>query len=500
MAIAMSIMVFGYDSSFIGNLLAVDSFKRDFGLDGVSTKEKNDTTSNLISVYSAGAFWGSVFMLFPLDYLGRKSSLAGSNALFVLGAILSTAANGNLGMMYAGRVICGFGIGGAVSVAPTYISELSPPAIRGRMTGLFESFYQVGSLVGFWINFGIDQTIDTKKSIAWQIPMAVQLIPPGIVLLAIPWLRESPTWLLKKDRDEEALKVYSYIRNLPESHPYLHEDIAFVKAQIELERAITTDNSRRASFIEYLRCVCKESVQKGVRNRFLLVIMITMWQPWCGAVAVNYYSPTIFRSIGLYNTTLWTGIYGVIKAGASIIYFTVFIDRFGRKWPWIVSCVGCSVCMYYLAGYVSLAYPVQGVPETASEVAAGKGATAAILLFGFMWSFGANGLPLVIASEIFPPSLRSVAGPFASLNVWLWSFVTTKTLPYMYTSMGYGIYVFFGCVLICAAIYAFFYIHETKGLRIDQMDELFGGVGGQKIDYEKEVTEVEHKENVHTMK
>ena len=185
-------------------------------------------------------------------------------------------------------------------------------------------------------------------------------------------------------------------------------------------------------------------------------------------------SPTIFASIGLTDVTLWTGIYGVIKAGGSVIFFTFFIDKFGRKWPWIVSSVSCALCQYYLAGYIAVGKPSLTSTQSSSTVAGGKAATAFIMIFGAMWSFGANGLPWIISSEIFPSSLRSISGPFAAMSVWLWTYVVTKALPSMYTSMGYGVYIFFASCLICASVYAFFFIPETKGLRIDQMDHLFG--------------------------
>lgn len=495
----MNVLAFGYDTSYIGTTLALKSFQRDFGLDKMSDTEQDDVTGNLTSIYSVGGFFGALLMFYSLEFLGRKMTVLISDSFFILGAILSTAAGGHLGLMYAGRLICGFGMGGAIAVTPTYISELSPPAIRGRMTGLFESVYQVGSLVGFWINFGITRHIDTNSSIAWRIPMGVQLIPAGLVALGIPFLRESPTWLLKKGREEEAIKVYSFLRMLPESHTYVLEDVANVKAQLELERAIciTPDvegsGNIKVSFWRFLRTAVKEAMSKGVRNRFALVAMVCLLQPWCGAVAINYYSPTIFESIGLDNVTLWTGIYGIIKSISAIIFFSVLIDLTGRKWPWIVSCVCCAICMYYLAAYVKIEHPTVGVQMSASGEAASKGATAAIMLFGFAWSFGANGLPLIIASEVFPSSLRSVGGNFASMCVWLWSFVVTKSVPSMFRAMGWGIYVFFGSILVSAALYGFFFIPETKGLRIDQMDMLFGGIAGQVVDYEKEL-KVEHAE------
>ena len=133
--------------------------------------------------------------------------------------------------------------------------------------------------------------------------------------------------------------------------------------------------------------------------------------------------------------TLWTGIYGIIKAGGSIIFFTFFIDTFGRKMPWIVSSLTCAVCQYYLAGYVAMGKPTAGVTQSASTIAGGKAATAAIMVFGAAWSFGANGLPWIISAEIFPGSLRSISGPFAGMSVWLWTFVVTKALPSMFTGV-----------------------------------------------------------------
>ncbi|PYI00881.1 general substrate transporter [Aspergillus sclerotiicarbonarius CBS 121057] len=361
MAISMSLLVFGYDTSFIGTTLEIPSFTRDFGLDQMSSGEKSDTTGNLTSVFSVGAFFGSLFMFFIFELFGRRVSLLIADGLSILGAVLCTAANGNL-------------------------------------------------------------------------------------------------------------------------------DVGFVKAQLDIERALTSEGEKH-SLWQYLGAAFKEARMKGIRNRFGLVVMMTIFQAWGGAVAINYYSPTIFRSIGLENTTLWTGVYGVIKSVSAIIYFIFFIEAAGRKWPWIISCIGCGICMYFLGAYIHIVNPESGTPQSASQEAAGKAAAAAIMIYGFVWSFGANGLPLIIASEIFTPSLRSVSGPFAGMSVWLWSFVVTKVEPYMFDNMGtggFGVYFFFGTMLFCSTVYAYFFIHETKGLRTDQMDALFGAVNGQVVDYEEE--------------
>ncbi|KAF2176572.1 general substrate transporter [Zopfia rhizophila CBS 207.26] len=502
LVISMGVLAYGYDSAFIGTTITQKSFKRDFGLKDMSKAEQNAVSSNLTSIYSAGGFFGALFMFFSLELLGRRMTVIISDAIFIIGAILCTVPTHQLGLIYAGRLLTGLGVGGIAAVSPIYIAEISPPAIRGRLTGFFESFYQTGAVIGFWINYSIVHNIDPEKSIAWRIPMAVQLIPAGLLAFMIPMLKESPTWLLKRGRDDEAFAVYSYIRNLPENHKYIQEDVTFVKNQIAKERAMVT-GKEAPSFTEFIKAAARESTMKGMRNRYLLVFLMFMWQAWSGAAAINYYSPTIFTSIGLTDVTLWTGVYGLIKAIGSIIFFTCFIDAFGRKWPWVVSSLCCAFCQYYLAGYIAIGKPKAGVPMSDSTVAGGKAATAFIMIFGATWSFGANGLPWIISAEIFPSSLRSISGPFAGMSVWLWTFVVTKALPDMYTSMGYGVYVFFASCLVLASVYAYFFIHETKGLRMDQMDELFGFVreGGDVSPTEEKSLDLEgEKERVDVMR
>ncbi|KAI1547880.1 hypothetical protein PtrCC142_002428 [Pyrenophora tritici-repentis] len=471
LVISLGILAYGYDSAFIGTTIAQESFQRDFG---ITKANKNEVTSNITSIYSAGGLVGALLMYPFLELLGRRAAVIVSDAVFLVGAVMCTVPKNQLSLILAGRFFTGMGVGGLAAVSPVFIAEISPPAIRGRLTGFFESFYQTGAVIGFWINYGIVLNIEKSKSTAWRIPMAVQLIPAGLLALMIPILKESPTWLLKRGRDAEALKSYAFYRNLPEDHPYIAQDVQYVRNEIAKERAALLHGEMHASFLTITKAAAREAALPGMRNRFLLVFLMFMWQAWSGAAAINYYSPTIFTSIGLSNITLWTGIYGVIKAGGSVIFFTFFIDKFGRKWPWIVSSLICAFCQYYLAVYIALGKPTVGQPMSDSTVAGGKGATAMIMIFGAAWSFGANGLPWIISSEVFPASMRSISGPWAAASVWIWTLVVTKALPQMYTSMRWGVYVFFATALVCASVYAWFCIHDTKGLRMDQMDELFG--------------------------
>ena len=116
--------------------------------------------------------------------------------------------------------------------------------------------------------------------------VAVQIIPAGLLALMLPLIKESPLWLLKKDRNDDAYLVYSYLRNLPGDHPYIAEDVYFVKGQISSERMISTGSD--TSLTSILKGALRESFMKGIRNRFVLVFLMFMWQAWSGAAAINY--------------------------------------------------------------------------------------------------------------------------------------------------------------------------------------------------------------------
>jgi MFS family permease len=110
----------------------------------------NLLSANIVSCYQAGAFFGALFAYIAAYQLGRTSGLVLFAAIFTLGSGLMLGANGDrgLGLIYAGRVLAGIGVGGASNLAPIYISEISPPAIRGRLVCMFELGWQIGGLVG----------------------------------------------------------------------------------------------------------------------------------------------------------------------------------------------------------------------------------------------------------------------------------------------------------------------------------------------------------------
>lgn len=151
----------GYDSAFIGGTIALDSFQEEFKFDEMTESSQNLLKANIVSLYQAGAFFGAFFAYPVGHFFGRKIGLIASALVFTLGAGIMLGLNRErgFGIMYAGRVLAGIGVGAGSNITPIYISELSPPAIRGRLVGVYELGWQVGGLVGFWINVCSDRAL-----------------------------------------------------------------------------------------------------------------------------------------------------------------------------------------------------------------------------------------------------------------------------------------------------------------------------------------------------
>ncbi|ELU42358.1 quinate permease [Rhizoctonia solani AG-1 IA] len=359
-SVSMGAAAMGYDTGVIGGTLALPSFRRDFGLDRTSQHERDTLSGNIVSTFQVGTFFGSL-LTFPLvEKYGRVKGMLAAGAVFMVGAVLMTAANGHLGMIYAGRGIAG--LGSASLIIPVYIAEVSPPSIRGRLVGIFEILSQGGSMVGFWINYIMDRTVSSDTKTQWVIPLAIQMLPGLFLLLGAALAPESPRWLAKKDNWDKARKNLQYLRQLPLDSNYVEEELQGIREQIENERLLVGEagSSWWSSF--------KELFHKGTRNRVAIGLTLMMCQNMTG---VNF-----------------GGLIG-------------------------------SLPMWYIGGYVFVVDP-------ATKAAAGQ--------------FTRNG------SHATQPQSRN----------------------------HLGTYFFFASLMIVFGIWAYFFVPETKGKTLEDMDRIFG--------------------------
>ncbi|CAG8947141.1 unnamed protein product [Penicillium salamii] len=457
----------GYDSAFIGTTISLDSFKDEFGFGAMGDTERNLISANIVSCYQAGAFFGA-FFAYPIGHFwGRRIGLLAAGLVFTLGAGLMLGANGDrgLGLLYGGRVLAGLGVGAGSNITPIYISELAPPAIRGRLVGVYELGWQIGGLVGFWINFGVDETLAPSHK-QWLIPFAVQLIPSGLLLIGVIFIRESPRWLFGRGRREEAIKNLCWVRQLPENDIYMIEEIGAIDQALE--------EQRRSIGIGFWKPFQAAGTNKKVMWRLFLGSALFFWQNGSGINAINYYSPTVFKSIGVKgtNTSLFTtGIFGVVKTVVTLIWLLWLIDQVGRRNLLLVGAAGGSVCLWIVGAYIKIAQPENNKSDSLT------GGGIAAMFFFYLWTVFYtptwNGTPWVLNSEMFDPNMRSLAQACAAASNWLWNFLISRFTPQMFSAMGYGVYFFFASLMMCSIVFVYFLVPETKGIPLESMDTLF---------------------------
>jgi sugar porter (SP) family MFS transporter len=462
-------MSFGWDSSVIGGVIVLPPFVRDFGLGDSKSVATANLAANIVSTLQAGCFLGALVASPLTDRFGRKWCLIGVSLVVIIGIIMQSAANGNLGPMYAGRFISGMGVGAASTINPIYVSENAPRAIRGLLTGLYQLFIVTGGMIAFWINYSVSIHFPHTK-IMYIFPLAIQALPALLLCCSMLLCHESPRWLARQDRWEDCKRVLARIRNLPPTDQYVVDEFQEIVDQLEKERREIGD----ATFWNLQR---EMWTIPGNRRRVLISIFLMICQQMTGTNAINTYAPTIFQNLGLTGTStslFSTGIYGIVKVTSCICFLLFMADSLGRRRSLLWTSIAQGLAMFYIGLYVRIAPPKPGqdVPP------AGYFALVSIFLFAAFFQFGWGPACWIYASEIPAARLRSLNVAYAAATQWLFNFVVARAVPTMLVTVGsdgYGTYLIFGSFCFSMFVFVWFFVPETKGISLEHMDALFGG-------------------------
>ena len=218
-------------------------FTDDFGFTNFSDKRKADITSNVVSLLQVGAFFGALGGGYICGKLGRKNGLFVGSLIFLIGSIAQTVAMHDLAPMYAGRVIAGFGVGIMSVICPTYVAEMAPKNVRGKITGMFQIVVVVGVAASYWLEYIISVSPIKHKSSSWRVPIGAQCFPCVIMLMLLPLIRESPRWLITKGREEQALANLAWARKRGIEDPRVLEEYAEMQAAHREEVETTAGTS-----------------------------------------------------------------------------------------------------------------------------------------------------------------------------------------------------------------------------------------------------------------
>ncbi|KAL3426690.1 MFS quinate transporter [Phlyctema vagabunda] len=469
--------MFGYNNGVIGGTIVLPSFERDFHLPPIGSSRYDNITSNIISFLQIGGLVGAMSTFPCVKYLGRKRALNALAAVGVVGAVIQTFSAGRLALMYVGRAISGVALGGATVVIPLYLAELSPPAIRGSIVGIYEINNQLSGLVGYWCNYIVNHYISSTSSRQWQIPLAMQIIPAALLLLtSLTVMPESPRFLVNQNKTAQARRVLAYIRHLDQDHEYISSEIRdFETAKRELEKGRTGERF----------AMLRELTWKGNRNRVIIGVFLMVGQNLTGINGVNFYTPTIFRAIGFRGTNnvlLASGMYAVAKTLATLTSLIFFIDRAGRRKLLITSAIGASVSLWYIGGYATAANITltsstssgQEQGDTSSIPAAGWVAIVALYIYAASFSIAWNGVVWIYCSEIFRARIKDLAVCLTTFTQWLSQFAVARASPYMLSSLRGGFFFFFAACTALMTVIVYLWVPETKGRSLESMDAVFG--------------------------
>ncbi|CAO2652377.1 Nn.00g006600.m01.CDS01 [Neocucurbitaria sp. VM-36] len=452
----------GIDEGLIGTTAELEPFKRKFGLEDElkSDHEIAELLSNITSMVQMGSILGALIAFFITDRIGRLWATRQLCLVWVTGIsiFLASSRTGSVGQIYAGRFIAGVGIGQTTVVAPTYLAETAPRAIRGLCVCAFAGAVYIGIMLAYFASWGSSIHISSATDAQWLVPNSMHLMFAGIIFTLSFFSRESPRWLIKVGRHEEALETLSRLRQLPADHPYVTSEIIDINDQLNREREATMGTT-------WLGPIRELFSSKANLYRIQLSVMSQLLSQWSG-----------MGTTGQNEKLFATAIFGVVKFVSSMICAFFLIDFLGRKRSLSAGISLQLFAMLYMAIFLLIDNKVSDkkAPQTASQKNAAMGAIVMIYFSGFGWALGWNSIQYLINSEIYPLRLRALGGSIAMTFHFVNQYGNSKAVPLMFLAMTTGgTMLFFSCVTAIGLVWVYFFLPETTGKSLEAMDEMF---------------------------
>ncbi|ETN44473.1 uncharacterized protein HMPREF1541_10143 [Cyphellophora europaea CBS 101466] len=445
------VSIFGYNQAAAGGVLTTRSFNDQFpqmdviNNEGERKRYNSTVQGTVIALYTLMGVFGALACTFFGDTVGRRWTLWISCLFNAIGALLMCTAF-SFGQFIVSRLVLGFGTGGVIATTSVWQSELSKASSRGSHVSAFGIFCGIGLALALWIDFA---TSYSSSSFAWRFPLAVPMLFSAIAMPTIFTLPESPRWLMKKGRSNEAGEILQL----------LHQDPGIVEKELQDIR-ISLDVSGGTD----LRSLFTMGEQR-VLHRALIGCIAQMMLQMTGINSVTYYASSLYASeLGFGVKTaeaLAAASQFCIILGSSICSFTV--DRYGRRTLMLGSAASMSACFAFLAGLVSH-------PSNKSVL---KTAVFFVYLYQTVYTLGFLGIPFLYASEIAPAKQRAAICGISTAVSWLFNFLVAEVTPIAFTDIGWRYFIVY-CVLNAAWVpIIYFFFPETKGRALEEIDEIF---------------------------
>ena len=430
-------ILFGYDIGVMTG--ALPFLQNDWGLAGNASIIGWITSSVMFGAIFGGALAGQLS-----DKLGRRKMILLSALIFVVGSILSGLApqDGSL-YLIAVRVLLGLAVGAASALVPAYMSEMSPARLRGRLSGINQTMIVSGMLLSYVVDFLLK---DMPETIAWRLMLSLAAVPAIILFLGVLRLPESPRFLVRHGKLEEARQVLGFIREKHEVDAELRD----IQETAQEETAAAANTSLSTLLSDKYRYL----VTAGVG--------VAAFQQFQGANAIFYYIPLIVEQAtgqAASSQLMWPIIQGILLVLGSLVFLAI-ADRFKRRT--LLTLGGTVMGLSFILPAVINSI----VPDTDPMMIVGF-LCVYVAFYSFTWA----PLTWVIVGEIFPLAIRGRASGMASSFNWIGSFLVGLLFPIMTASISQAaVFAIFGFICLLGVAFIRNCVPETRGATLEEIE------------------------------
>ncbi|KNG47809.1 mfs sp sugar:h+ symporter [Stemphylium lycopersici] len=490
--------LFGYDQGVVSGVLTMESFAATFPRIYLDSSFKGWFVSTLL----LAAWFGSLVNGPVADRFGRKGSIMIAVFIFTIGSALQAGAV-NIPMAFAGRAIAGFAVGMLTMIVPMYMSEVSTAGIRGTLVVLQQLSITMGILISYWLEYGTqyiggtrcapeipytggtasEPTFDPRNDVgpngctgqseaAWRVPFAIQIFPGLVLGIGMLFFPESPRYYCMRDNEEAGIRALARVRRANPDDEIVQKEYLSIRAEVMFEESYNREKFPGKSGVAlYLAGYTTLFSTWPSFKRTAIGCCTMFFQQFIGCNAIIYYAPTIFGQLGLSGKTtglLATGVYGIVNT-LSTLPALFLIDKIGRR-PLLLSgaagtCISLLIVGGILGGYGS---------TLPSHPSAGWVGIAFIYIYDINFSYSWAPIGWVLPSEIYNIGNRSKAMSLTTSSTWMCNFIIGLVTPDMLETIGYGTYIFFAAFALLAFAFTWFFIPETRGKSLEEMDGVFG--------------------------
>ncbi|PRS36512.1 MFS transporter [Bacillus sp. RJGP41] len=433
-------ILFGYDIGVMTG--ALPFLQHDWNLQNNPGAIGWITSSLMFGAIFGGAMAGQLS-----DRLGRRKMILISSIIFAVGSILAGISphNGILFMIVA-RILLGLAVGAASALVPAYMSEMAPARLRGRLSGINQTMIVSGMLLSYIVAYLLK---DLPGTMAWRLMLSLAAVPALILFIGVSRLPESPRFLIKNNKMDEARRVLGYIRAEKEQ---IDSEITQIQETVKEEEKV----NQKASWGTLLSNKYRYLVMAGVG--------VAAFQQFQGANAIFYYIPMIVEKATGHEASsvlMWPIIQGVILVLGSLI-FLMIADKFNRRTLLTIggTIMGLSFILPAILNVlIPNANPMMMVVFLSIYVA----------LYSFTWA----PLTWVIVGEIFPLVIRGRASGVASSFNWIGSFLVGLLFPIMTASMSQeAVFSIFGAICLLGVLFIRTCVPETRGHTLEEIEKI----------------------------